>query len=169
MNWTTAASIAEIIGAVGVIASLLYLSVQIKHSTATARRASSQDLMATTNTLLMLMAGDHGTSAIWAKGLMDFNSLDPVERVRFSCLALNLTFGWDAAYHAYEAGQLDGWGLQRVTSSMDEVVRTPGFRQWLKVRRHWLTDEIQPRIDALMNDEKSETGFYRLFESNAAN
>src|SRR5688572_23477878 len=113
MNWTTAAAIAEIVGAIGVIVSLLYLASQVKRGTAEARRAGAHDLMTTTNSLLMLLASDRGTAEIWAKGMGDFESLDNIERVRFSCLALNLAFGWDEAFHAYKNGQLDSWGLQR--------------------------------------------------------
>ena len=162
--WSTAATIAEIAGAAGVIASLLYLSVQVKHTTIQAQRAGSHELMTTTNTLLMQIAGDSGTAEIWAKGLVNFETLSPVEKVRFSCLMLNLTFGWDGGFHAYESGQLDKWGLQRITAPMNEVSRTAGFKSWYRVRRDWLTDDIRARLDPLVADETVGSSVYRLLD-----
>ena len=44
MNWEAIGSIAEILGALGVIASLLYLSVQVRQSTQATRLAMSHSV-----------------------------------------------------------------------------------------------------------------------------
>lgn len=44
MDWEVAATIAEIVGAVGVIASSVYLALQIRQSTKVSRAESTKDL-----------------------------------------------------------------------------------------------------------------------------
>ena len=44
MTWETAASIAEVIGAIGVILSLLYVGRQLKQSNVMARSATRQEI-----------------------------------------------------------------------------------------------------------------------------
>ena len=167
MNWTVIASIAEVISAVGVIISLLYLAVQVKHSTLQARYAGAHEINATTNSLMMLLASDRNVAELWSKGLSDFELLDVVDRVRFSCLMLNLTYGWDVAYQRYDAALLDKWGLQRTILSMPELALTPGFQAWYKLRRDWMSDEIRDRLDALMrgNHPDRKSPFYSHFSS----
>ena len=161
MDWTRAASIAEVISAVGVIISLLYLAAQVKHNTVQARNAGAHEINATTNSLLMLLASDRGVAETWTKGLTDFDSLDVVDRVRFSSLMLNLTYGWDEAHHAFDLALLDKWGLERTIQSMPELALTPGFRAWYKIRRDWMSDEIRVRLDELMRHDAPDSPFYR--------
>ena len=164
MNWSAIAAIAELIGAVGVIFSLIYLGSQIKQGATAAKWAGAHEVMTNINDLLILLGGDGETAKVWARGLTDFESLDTVERVRFSSLMLSLTNSWDEAYHAMAAGQIDAWGLQRFTGSIDEFSRMPGFRSWHALRKQWLSDEMRKRLEVLMRVEPSAAvaPFYSL-------
>ena len=62
MNWTAIATIAEIIGAAGVIASLIYLAVQIRQSTKVTRAETTKDLyLASRAAILEIAANDELT------------------------------------------------------------------------------------------------------------
>jgi hypothetical protein len=148
-----------------VIISLIYLASQIKHGATAAKWAGAHAVMGTINELLMVLAADGETTRIWARGLVDFDSLDPIERVRFSSLMLSLTSSWDEAHHALSAGQIDQWGMQRFTGSMHEFALLPGFRSWYAVRRGWLSEDLRKRLDELVNRDPAESQFYALTRS----
>jgi len=62
MNWIAIATIAEIIGAAGVIASLIYLAVQIRQSTKVTRAETTKDLyLASRAAILEIAANDELT------------------------------------------------------------------------------------------------------------
>lgn len=64
MNWEAAATIAEIIGASGVIASLIYLAVQIRLSTKVSRAEITKDLYLASRTAIMDIASNDSLARI---------------------------------------------------------------------------------------------------------
>lgn len=149
MNWNAVGAVAELIAAIGVIVSLLYLAAQVRHGTAVARRNAAHELLDTTSPLLFAIAENPEVASIWTRGLADYDSLEDVEKVRFSTLMLNLTYSWEESWHALRSGQVDEWTYQRFTASRRELTSLPGFRTWFERRRDWIGDEFR----ALLEDD----------------
>jgi hypothetical protein len=162
MNWSAMAALAELVGAAGVIGSLMYLAHQIKRGAVAAKWTGAHAVWTNLNDLLMLLGGDGEVAQIWWRGLLDFDSLETPERVRFSALMLCLANSWDEANHALDAGQIDEWGLQRFTGSMREFAVMPGFKSWYAVRKQWLSDDNRSRLEAIMSEDNPSSGFYGL-------
>jgi len=84
MNWEAIGAIGEVVGAAGVIASLMYLAVQIRQNTKSVRRASARQSSEKNAVALRgladysdLFSGDH-------MGLDRIAELNPSERTRFN-------------------------------------------------------------------------------------
>ena len=56
MNWEAIGAIGEILGAIAVVATLGYLAIQIRHSTAQARASMTKDLFLATRTATLSIA-----------------------------------------------------------------------------------------------------------------
>jgi hypothetical protein len=84
MNWDAISAAGEIIGAAAVIATLAYLSIQIRHSKV--RTNSSNVLSATQsfNPLNMALGSDPELASLVNWGVSDFDSLDENERAQYS-------------------------------------------------------------------------------------
>lgn len=78
-------ALGEIIGAVAVVLSLLYVAAQIRQNTRSLRSATS---FAVNQALAELngrwVANTDGFTDLWLRGCADLDSLDPTERERFS-------------------------------------------------------------------------------------
>ena len=68
MNWDAIGAIAETLGAVGVIASLVYLATQIRQNTSTVRSSAASSL-AETNMSLSVFLAQEDVNRIWWDGL----------------------------------------------------------------------------------------------------
>jgi hypothetical protein len=66
MKKSTVTLIVEIIGAIGVIASLIYLSIQIKQSNKVAKAEITKDLYLASRQVIMELASNDNLSEIWA-------------------------------------------------------------------------------------------------------
>ena len=86
MSLDQGALLAEIIGAIAVVASLIYLTVELRRQSKLNRLASANDLAAQWSGLMISMHDSAEMSEIWLKGTRDFESLDPVSKLRFSAL-----------------------------------------------------------------------------------
>ncbi len=88
MNWDVASTVAEIVAAVGVIFSLLYLARQIRGSSNTENSRAFESAinsfhLATANLL------DTGNLDLFMKGLADYESLSESETLKFHVLAVH--------------------------------------------------------------------------------
>jgi len=82
MNWEIAATIAELIGAVGVVASLIYLAMQIRQNTKVARAETTKDLYLASRAAILEIASNDELTKIWAD-IRNFESEDAARRYAF--------------------------------------------------------------------------------------
>ena len=82
MNWQIISTIAEMIGALGVIASLIYLASQIRQSTKVARAEITKDLYLASRTAIMELAANDELAKIWTD-IRQFESIDIARRYAF--------------------------------------------------------------------------------------
>ncbi len=82
MNWGAAATIAEIVGAAGVIASLIYLAIQIRQSTKVSRAEMTKDLYLASRTAIMDIASNDTLARISTE-IRQFEDEDLMRRNMF--------------------------------------------------------------------------------------
>ena len=82
MNWEAAATIAEIVGAGGVIASLIYLAAQIRQSTKVSRAEMTKDLYLASRTAIMDIASNDALAKISTE-IRQFDNEDLMRRNMF--------------------------------------------------------------------------------------
>lgn len=87
MNWSALSAMANLIGAAGVVVSLLYLARQIQQSTRTERARAHHDIFSALNSHTDHMLGAENIDLLIA-GMRDFESLKGADRLRFDHLML---------------------------------------------------------------------------------
>lgn len=119
MNWEAISSVAEIIGATGVIVSLIYLASQVKQNTKASQASTRQALADGAQRLAVDIVECDDMARIMMDAL-NGNELKPHEIFRLEGRAYRDLRFWDNAYYQYTEGLLteDEWD---------------GFRENLKV------------------------------------
>ena len=132
MNWEAIGAIAEGVGAAGVIASLLYLAVQVRSST----RASAVEAKLRTAEMLHVfidrLIRDPELNDIYLRGLGDIESLSKSDYYRFTNLALNSFWLFSANHFQYRTGALSENDWFEPRAIMLYWLRRPGCRVWWK-------------------------------------
>ena len=139
MNWDAIGAIAELLGAVGVIASLVYLATQIRQSreqvsqntrllTASATTAAIQ-CRARTNEMLIQ---DPEVARIFWEGIADRDSLAVEDRRRFDPLILLQFEGRSQEFFFYRQGvsSVGSWDMTAADYSR------PGTRDMKTVKKY---------------------------------
>ena len=83
MTLNDLANIGQVIGAIAVVISLIYVALQIRQNTNAVRSATAQTVHEHFANWYHLIAADAELSRIAASGLRDYASLSEQERVRF--------------------------------------------------------------------------------------
>ncbi len=101
MNWDAIAAVSEAIGAAGVIASLLYLAIQVRAST---RASAVESKLAGTRMytdFLSMIVKEPELNELMLRGRKDLQTLSKDEYLRFSNLALIAFSFFSAAWFQY--------------------------------------------------------------------
>ena len=130
MNWEVAGAIGEIIGALGVIASLLYLAVQIK-----ARTVSSKVEAKLTTTGFMTEFNSNFINEpelyeIWTRAHKGTEDFTEQEFARFTNLNFNAVWLFSAAHYQKRIGTLGTGEWFELQAMMQYYLSNKGVREW---------------------------------------
>jgi hypothetical protein len=125
-------NIGEFVGAVGVIASLVYLATQIRQNTRAVRSSAEQEVLGdmSMSAFIDLISGDSDTASLYELGLADSRDLSRVERLRFSLLLTRFFYGFSRMYNLHRDGNLDPESWEAQKEILRWVIKQPGVKRW---------------------------------------
>lgn len=130
MNWDAIGAISEMLGALGVIASLIYLATQLRSNAV----ASAVEAKLTTTRFLTDfnrdLINDPELYDLWDRGGRDLDILERPEFIRFSNLNLNAFWFFSAGHFQKRVGKLDANEFYEMESIMTFWLSRPGVQQW---------------------------------------
>ena len=80
MNWEAISAIGEIVGALAVVITLVYLAIQIREQNRESRAAAIDSLSQLWGGLMSDLSASETLSDIYLRGLADFDGLSPSEK-----------------------------------------------------------------------------------------
>ena len=134
MNFEALGNLGDFIGGIGVIATLLYLAVQIRTNTQEVRSAS---LDSTRNSYLESQRSlwrDPELVRIWFSGLSG-EELSDLDGRRFSLMLISVAREWETAFHKSRGGTLDSASWAGMAEEFARTFATPGVQHyWKRIR-----------------------------------
>lgn len=153
MNWDALGAIAELVGAVAVVASLLYLAVQVRASTRASSVEAKLESARLLNDFIDSLIQNPELNALWLQGRKNIESLPPEDYLRFSNMCLKGMWFFSAGYFQFRQGTLaeDDWFELRAVIRF--WLRGKGCRDWWsKVGRVMYGNEFVAFIDSEIAD-----------------
>ncbi len=126
MDLQALGNIGEFVGAVGVIATLLYLARQIKNAQSVAQAQNLRGVNDGYRRIALLLAGDGDVAKIFRVGCQDREALSPIERTRFSHLMGELILHFLECKTARDQGLMEEEVYQRWKAYIAMMVKLPG-------------------------------------------
>jgi hypothetical protein len=125
-------AIGELVGGVAVIATLIYLAIQIRLSAGEARREAVNSERGAASFPLQLCRLTESPENVEAlrNGLQDYESLPPDQAGRFNTLLLGLFVSFVTVNDYYEQGIIPKDEFEASKGNFLRLLITPGGRQW---------------------------------------
>lgn len=101
------ALIAEIVGGIAVVISLIYVAISVQENTAAIQSASAQSVTNASTELLLTIAENENLADLRMRGRADFESLEPLERSRYGLLLRQQWVHLQNIYVQYTLGVLE--------------------------------------------------------------
>lgn len=141
-------ALGELIGGVAIIVSLLYVGLQIRHSTSATRAATSQAFITQYNDLLYQLTREEVRDIYW-RGLPGISHLQGSEHACFSGLMAMIFRTYEIFYLEKSEGRFDSKIWRGYTQLLRDLMSNPGPREYWELRRHQYSDEF---VDLMEND-----------------
>ena len=114
MDWIAVGALAELVGAVAVVVTLLYLAEQARNNTRMARRAATAEAVAAIREANARIPDDLSVSQLFWKGLQGLENLSEDERGQFGIITFNLFKACEHLHYQWVVGAMDpdvwtGW------------------------------------------------------------
>ena len=122
--------ISQMIGSASVVASLIFVGVQIRQNTKTTQASSHHAVSEALNRINILWAQNSDVTRIWLLGIKDRGALTPEDRWRFdSTLRANLHI-CETMYIQAALGAGDAGILIAEENGIKSVFSSAGVREW---------------------------------------
>ena len=168
MNWEAMGAFAELAGAIGVILSLLYLGAQIRNQNREHKLDSVNESTRQWSEFLGSQADNGELAEIWLKGVTDFESLTPLERLRFSSHAGRIVRVLEGLYVHKTERRLEEEAWNAIHRAVEDVFSYPGLRAWWSTRNHWYTDAFRDYMNRFMERDFPHKRIYGEDEQGVA-
>ncbi|MGI9263487.1 MAG: hypothetical protein ACR2QU_01075 [Gammaproteobacteria bacterium] len=157
MNWEVIAAIAESVGAVAVLITLIYLAVQIRQNTAAVATATYESTMTGFNDINVVVASHAALASVLDRGCQNPTSMNAEEVVQFNFLLRCYANQWWKLFKLYERGSLpvEEWAIfaREAAQFLDQPGCAP-FRE-----KNALFADLYVELDKYGEGEISNFGF----------
>ncbi|MFC1777152.1 hypothetical protein ACFL3I_07405 [Pseudomonadota bacterium] len=150
------AAFAEIIGAVAVVASLIYLAVQIRQNTEAQRTENYARALERLAAFQSMLSTDSEISIIFSKGLADYSNLATQEKLRFNWVMYEAFGAFEFMFHAARKESIDEEIWSRWSDAIAWYLTFPGVHAWWMSRPLPFTDSYSLFVDSLLKDNPTD-------------
>jgi hypothetical protein len=167
MNWDAIGALAEVVAALSVVVSLIYVGFQIRQNTGAVRSATAQAVHDNYAAWYINLSNDASLNAVVIKGLKDYSLLDEIEKARFIDTFMAFSSYSQNAFYQWKEGALSpqlwiGW-----ESLIMNLVGTPGGKEFWKERGYTFGDDYRGYVvNTIMkkspNPEAMPLGAFKL-------
>ena len=154
MSWDALGATAELLAALGVLFSLVYLGVQIRPNTKWLRQQAFQMSTNEIRRWTSRIADSHEAAELWLKGQRSYADLDQVAQMRFSMIVFEQLSIY-STYQLHDSDEMLGL-IDSAVSNIGSWIRAGWFERWWSGWRVQFPPEFQAYIDDLITRVQTE-------------
>lgn len=153
MNWEAVTAISEIVGAAGVIGSLIYLAMQVRQNTKVARAATRQAIAGDMQALSSDLIGGDDMARIFHAHI-NGGAIEPHEEVRLQSRAYRDFHFWDNAHYQYREGMLSSEEWRGIRENLKQLVLyVPAYREYWEREQDVFPERFRTAVSRLLTED----------------
>ncbi|MDX1701949.1 MAG: hypothetical protein R3250_15085 [Melioribacteraceae bacterium] len=157
MNWEAISALGQIIGAIAVLITLIYLAIQLKQNTAAVATATYESTMTGFNDINVVVASNQELASILDRGCQNPNALSAKEIVQFNFILRCYTNQWWKLFKLYERGNLPLHEWKIFAREAAQFFEQPGCKPFRE--QNALFADLYIEFDKYKSGTISEFGF----------
>src|SRR6266446_2009751 len=159
MNWDAIVAISQLVAAIGVILSLVFVGLQVRQNTAALQRNEHNSTMAEWSVIRMAIAENRDIAELMTAGLNAERSMDAADQLRLEQMLAE--YAW-ACFHIWDRTQRGVFpkGTFELTAGplLCSLLKTPRGESWWSSAKHkGFIPGFVADVDALIQNRKVST------------
>ena len=130
MNWEAISAIGQLVGALTVVISLIYLASEVRRNTRASQLAAMRSMSDAFNRWVQQLTQHPHLTELYYRGIHDFESLEGAEIVRFSALMNQGFRNLEDSYYLQAEGQLEARVWHGWEAAVRDLIGYPGVQAW---------------------------------------
>jgi len=145
-----AANWAEIVSALGLVISLIYVGIQVTDNTSAMRSETASNASTEFIGWYSHVSDDPELMNVWLRGVTAPETLDEQQSLRFVFLLHIIMLQFQNNFYLVEEGTLDAKMLSAINNTLATIRGTPGFEMYWSLRRELFYPEYRAFVEQLM-------------------
>ncbi len=146
------AYLSQIVGVAGLLASLIFVGLQIRQNTKALKATSHHAITDSFNAINNLILSDPKVARIWRLACAGSDEFDEDERISANFMLLANFRIFETLYYQYSNGTLDKKLFDAELKTLKWAVTMPGFLPWWTANPISLSAEFRAFIDGLIRE-----------------
>lgn len=144
------ANIAEVVSAIAIVISLVYVGLQVSDNTRATRSATANSATAITISAFSVASSSTETAGVFYRGMNDPSLLNDAERTQFILIVHTAFLSFQNSFYLAQEGTLDAEVQSTLTASIAAVKDQPGFKLYWAQRRSFMLKDFRDYVDELL-------------------
>lgn len=154
-------SLGELLGAIGVIVSLIYVASQIRQNTRAIRSSSVQAATLSTGQTVALMGQSPQNADVFYRGMRSYDELSESEQTHFMIMVSGVFTNCDAMFWDHQHGLLPPEVWDRAQRLVQFYLERPGGqRVWRVARRSLVSRPFADFVESTFGSTQPPAAFY---------
>lgn len=149
--------IAEIVSAIAIVTSLIFVGIQVSHSVSAVKSAAATDATTTMQAWYLEMGSNRQASDIWINAMTSPEPLPLHDEFQFMMSMHTAILALQNSYLLSKEGTLDPEFREAVTTAIVAVKDLPGMGRFWKQRKGFFHEEFAEHVDDLLARDAIET------------
>jgi hypothetical protein len=143
LSLTQIANMAEILGVILIVVSVIYVAIQINQNTLAIRSDTAQAVHNGWGEVYGRISSNSELAGILVKGSPSIDKLNDVEKTLFIAFWMQTLLTWQNAYYQSKTGSLDKDHWQTMEKTSIQIYLTsPGYREFWAIRKVLLPEDF---------------------------
>ena len=157
------ARVAEVIGAIAIVISLIYVGVQVRDSTRAVRSATANDTTAALSSWYSQIGSSREASQLFWNGMTAPESLSSEELFQFVMQAHGIILVYQTVFYLSQEGTLDVELQESITNTILGLRELPGFLLYWEQRGGLFKADFRRAVNEMLASGTTNPNVERLY------
>ena len=149
--------VTQIVAAIAVIASLFYVSREVRHNTKALKLATYQSVVDSSMEILHSLYGSNETATFYHRCLYNNAELDGPEKLRWHAVMITLYRHWDNLLYQNKKGSLETEMWLSYDRTMTSYLSYQPWVDWFMANSHLFSPQLQQLLANKIKDVRSKS------------